>query len=72
MANFRVKWEIDIEDETNPLEAAKKALELMRGHDSTAVVFTMQDKNTKECFSVDLDEPEGEEVLPLTESQFKE
>lgn len=58
----------------NSIEAAtKEAYEWIkegRGK-SLCHVFTIQDKKTKECFSVDLDTYKSESILPLTELQFK-
>ena len=39
MAEFRVKWEMDIEADS-PREAAEKALKIHRDPDSIATVFT--------------------------------
>jgi len=38
MANFHVRWEIEV-DADNPVDAAAKCLEIMHDPDSTATVF---------------------------------
>ncbi len=42
MANFRVTWEIDIEDVEDFHAAAVKALAMQRNPESTAVVFMVE------------------------------
>ena len=42
MANFRVIWEIDIEDVEDAHAAAVKALEMQRDPESTAISFTVE------------------------------
>lgn len=42
MANFRVTWEIDIEDVEDFHAAAVKALEIQRNPESTAVAFMVE------------------------------
>ena len=44
MANYRVKWEIDIEADS-PEEAAKEALKIQRDPDSVATIFDVIDDN---------------------------
>lgn len=64
MKEFRVSWEVDIEADT-PLDAAKKALELMMqavSPDFTANVFTVEDPTTTHKFLVDLDVQTSEEL----------
>lgn len=47
--NYRVKWEIDIEDVDSPEEAAMRALIIMRDNDpaNTATVFDVSWKRGK-------------------------
>jgi len=44
MANYRVKWEIDIEADS-PEEAAKESLKIQRDPDSVATIFDVTDDN---------------------------
>lgn len=42
MANFRVIWEIDVEDVEDAHAAAVKALEIQRNPESTAIAFMVE------------------------------
>lgn len=44
MANFKVIWEIDIEDVADAHAAAVRALEIQRNPESTAVAFTVEQR----------------------------
>jgi len=60
MAEYRIKWEIDIEA-NSPHEAAEQVLLIQRDKDSIASVFTVIDKESCEEFEVDLSEYESKE-----------
>lgn len=47
MANYKVFWDIDIEDCDSPEEAAAKALEIQRDPESIATVFTVRKEEDK-------------------------
>jgi hypothetical protein len=61
MPNFKVVIEIELDAET-PLEAAKLAKEYMDGYDFQSYI---QNDETKEVFSVDLEEEDENAVLPV-------
>lgn len=52
---YRITWEIDI-DANSPLEAAKKALAVMRDSHSTATFFKVTDNETNETSDIDLED----------------
>lgn len=58
MAKYLVQWEIDSEGDhiNNPIEAALDAFRHMQREGTTANVFTVTNKDTKEVTTVDLDE----------------
>lgn len=59
MAGFIVTWEIDIFDAASPREAAQRAFDMMRKHDTTATVFTViEHDGSGEAVTVDLLEEE--------------
>jgi len=64
MPEYLVTWKIDIEA-SNPKEAAKQALEIMRDPESTATVFEVEDKKKKTLHIIDLtyDEKDGKLVM---------
>lgn len=51
MPDYRVRWEIDMEDVDNPEEAAARALIVMRDNDpaNTATCFEVTPKNADGC-----------------------
>lgn len=57
MANYLVRWEIDIDDVDSPREAAERAWEAMRRPDSIANVFGVTDADGI-VTTVDLEEDE--------------
>ena len=61
MANFKIAWEIELEA-TDPLTAAKEAQKWMRKDDWQ---FYVQNTETNEIHSVDLQEPDEDAVLPV-------
>jgi hypothetical protein len=69
MPLFKVVLEIEIDAET-PLQAACTLNELMDYHkfdsEASGWQFYVQEENSNEVFSVDLEEEEGSEVLPVT------
>ena len=54
MPNYLVQWEIDI-NANNPVEAAKQALEIMRDHQSIALIFDCLETKTDHNYMVDLE-----------------
>jgi hypothetical protein len=65
MNNYRVIWEIDIEPGESFIDAAQKALELIRKEDSQANVFYVKHKGTGEIKLVDLHETIVEDISNL-------
>ena len=61
MKNFNISLELSLSAE-NPLEAAKLAQDLIREDNW---IFAVQDDETKEIFTVDLDEEDEDAVLPI-------
>lgn len=73
MAHYKVKWITDIfddEDDLSPEEIAQKALSHIQDTESIAHVFTVQNKETKQTWSVDLDEEEEDRVLDIEPNEF--
>lgn len=66
MKTFKIVWEIEL-DANNPLDAAKTALNWIQEQSSQAHQFYVQEENSKELFSVDLDEEDQDAVLPVKE-----
>jgi hypothetical protein len=66
MATFKVVWEIQVEA-ANPLTAAMEARDIMKDFsvDNSANQFYVQEEGKPEVFSVDLDEPMEDAVLPV-------
>jgi hypothetical protein len=62
MAEFKIVWEIELSGD-NPLEAAKTAKKWLE--ENGCGVFTLQNVETKEIFSVDLNEEDEDAVLPV-------
>ncbi len=65
MGNYRVHWEIDVEDAPTPQAAARSALDAILRPGSIAHVFDVHDRDgTDRSISVDLDaiagDPEAE------------
>ena len=63
MTTFRISWEVELDAET-PLDAAKKAQNWLRKDDWQ---YFVQDSDTNEIFSVDLQEEDEDAVLPVKE-----
>ena len=63
---YSISWEIELIDAVSPLDAAKKAQEMIC-KDSWS--FYVQDEDTKEIFSVDLNEDDEDAVLPIKSHQ---
>lgn len=64
MKNYKVSLEINLCGES-PLEVSKALTEMIRDHESEWQ-FYVQDEDTNEIFSVDLDEEDEDAVLPVT------
>ena len=64
MKNYKVSVEINLCGD-NPLEVAKQLTEMIRDHESDWQ-FYVQDEETNEIFSVDLQEEDEDAVLPVT------
>ena len=62
MARYKVSYEIDTESDS-PLESAKEVQEIMK---TSCGQFYVQNDDTKEVFSVDLEEDDEDAVLPVT------
>jgi len=58
---FKIAWEISI-DAANPLEAAKLATEMMRDKGSEWQFYVQEDESN-DIFSVDLEEEDEDAVL---------
>lgn len=56
MKNYLITWTIDIDDVSNPIEAAKEAFKAMQRPGTEAVVFDVKDKKTGKTVMVDLNE----------------
>lgn len=63
MPTYHISWEIELDAET-PLEAAKIAEEWAMEKNWQ---YYVQDTDTKEIFSVDLQEEDEDAVLPVDE-----
>ena len=61
MATYKIAWEIELEAES-PLEAAKEAQKWLRKDDW---MFYVQNSETNEIVSVDLQELDEDAVLPV-------
>lgn len=68
MPTFNIKYATEIDAE-NELEAAKKARKWIA---EDGQIFTVQNQDTRECFSIDLAEEDEYAVLPLMQGQFYE
>lgn len=66
LKTYNVVWEIQLEAK-NPLDAATEALGIMLDSESCATQFYVQEDGKKDVVSVDLMEPQGNEVLPVEE-----
>ena len=64
MATFKVVWEIQL-DANNPLEAAKTAQSWIQEHGSQCQQYYVQNDETNEVHSVDLNEEDEDAVLPV-------
>jgi len=62
MPHYKVVLEIELDAE-NPLEAANILTEWVKDGDD--FIYMVQDDETKELFSVDLDEVDEDAVLPI-------
>jgi hypothetical protein len=69
MPEFNVKWNGFETNSDSPLEAAIDALSGISF--GTARVFLVQNQTTGECFSVDLDEEEGNQVQTIAKEEFE-
>lgn len=65
MANFKVSFEIDIEAE-DPISAAKEVQSWLR-HDNWQ--YYVQNDETKDIYSVDLEECEEDKLYPVNNYQ---
>ena len=63
MATYKITWEIDIEAD-NPLEAAKFAENWLQDPNNNWQYYVQND-DTKEIFSVDLQEHDSVAVVPV-------
>lgn len=54
MANFLVRWEIDSDDVSDAYAAVVEARAAQVRPDTLATVFTVMDKDTKQCHKIDL------------------
>jgi len=63
MTTFRISWEVEIDAET-PLAAAQQAQSWIRKDDWQ---YYVQNSDTNEIFSVDLQEEDEDAVLPVKE-----
>lgn len=68
MKNFKVIWEIDVEDVQNPVEAVWNAVLLLEDNAIREQVYKVIDKDTKREYIVDLYDIDvhAEEVIPGT------
>jgi hypothetical protein len=64
MKDYKLSLEINLSGE-NPLEVSKQLTEMIRDHESDWQ-FYVQDEETNEIFSVDLQEEDEDAVLPVT------
>jgi hypothetical protein len=62
MSNYKIVWEIEL-NASNPVEAAEEAMDSLAN--GTARCFTVQNTETLKLCTIDLDEDEGEQELPL-------
>ena len=65
--SYKIVWEIEGIDASNPKEAAEIAKDCIAN--GTAQCFYVQNESTNELFSVNLDEEEGDETLPVKDYQ---
>jgi hypothetical protein len=63
MKDYKLSLEINLSGE-NPLEVSKQLTEMIRDHESDWQ-FYVQDEETNEIFSVDLQEEDEDAVLPV-------
>ena len=63
MAEFRIVWEIELSG-NDPLDAAKQAKDCVE-NDAACQQYYVQNIETKEIFSVDLNEEDIDAVLPV-------
>ena len=68
MKTYTVKFSINAVNGETPLDVAKTITDWIAEKN---MQFTVQDEETKECFTVDLAEEDVDAVLPLTEEEFK-
>ena len=68
MAMYKVRYEIELEA-NSPLEATETVQKWISENEG-GCIFTMQDQDTRKCFSVDLNEIEDDEVLNISEREF--
>jgi hypothetical protein len=63
MKNYKVVYEIEVEAK-NPLEAAKQVSEWLKEND-TSSMFYVQEEDSTNVFSIDLEEEDEDAVLPV-------
>lgn len=70
---YIVRWSIDMFHFDSMNEAKKEALVWIKKQRGVSLchVFTIQDKSSKKCFSVDLDDEYANQLLPLSEKEFE-
>ena len=68
MKTYTVKFSINAVNGETPLDVAKTITDWIAEKN---MQFTVQDEETKECFTVDLAEEDVDAVLTLTEEEFK-
>ena len=61
---YTIKWEQELYNSENPLEAAKNCLRDIQNGDS--LCFTVIDEATGKEYSVDLSEDDSEAVMEIT------
>ena len=66
MARFSISLETSAHEADGPLEAAKELQEWLRDPE-TFLAYYVQNEETNELFSVDLQEDDDDAVLPLKE-----
>ena len=69
---YIVRWAIDMFGDESMEAATARAFKWIKEPRGVSLchVFQLQDKKTKKCFSVDLDEIYHNQLLPLTEEEF--
>lgn len=60
--HYVVTWIID-EWADDPIEAAKKALDTMRRHDSSATIFDVTENDTGKTITVDIEDADNPIIM---------